>query len=88
MNILQSELNCIWAGTLKGFAVKTSEIYQKLEPERHSSVTKLLQTNELDPFIHSGTGTKIMCFQVAICITAVDSINTDQNAILAIQLFS
>lgn len=56
MNILQGEFNCIWAGTLKGFPVKTSEIYQKLKPELHSSVTKLLQTNQLDHFTDSDTG--------------------------------
>lgn len=60
-------------------------MHQKLEPELHSSVTKLLQTNELDHFIDSETGFKIMCFQVAIFSIDVGSVR-DQNAVLAIQL--
>lgn len=75
------------AGTLKGFPVKTSEMYQKLKPELHSSVTTLLQTNQLDHFIDSDTGTEITCFQVAIFSIVVDCVR-DQNTLLAIQLLN
>lgn len=79
MNVLQGEFTCIWAGTLKGFPFKTSRVYQMLEPELHSSVAKLLETNELD----SETGIKTKCFHVAIFSIAMDSVR-DQNAALAI----
>lgn len=62
VNILQGEFNCLWVGTLKGFLFKTFEMYQKLEPELHSSMTKLPQTNELDDFIDSDMGSNIVCF--------------------------
>jgi len=87
VNILQGEFNCIWAHILKGFSVKISENSQKLELDLHSSVTKLLQTNELDYFIDSDMGSKIRCFQAAIFSIDVDSIR-DQNAVLAIQLLN
>lgn len=54
-------------------------MYQKLEPELHGSVTKLLQTNELDHFIDSDTDTKITCFQVAIFSSDMDS-NMDMDS--------
>lgn len=65
VNVLQGEFTCIWAGTLKGFPFKTSHVYQMLEPELHSSVTKTkpLKTNELDHFIDSETSIKTKCFQ-------------------------
>lgn len=58
-----------------------------LEPEVHSPVAKLLETNELDHFIDSETGIKTKCFQAAIFRIGMDSVR-DQNAVLAIQLFN
>lgn len=87
VTVLQGELACIWAGTLKGFPFKTSHVCQMLEPELHSSVAKLLETNELDHFIDSETGIKTKCFQVAIFRIAMDSVR-DQNGVLAIQLLN
>lgn len=74
MNILQDEFTCIRAGTLKGFPFKTSHVCQMFEPELHSSVAKLLETNELDHFIDSETGIKTKCFQVAIFRIGMDSV--------------
>lgn len=88
MNILQGDIyTCIRTGTLKGFPFKTSPVCQMLEPELHSSVAKLLETNELDHFIDSETGIKSKCFQDAIFRIGMDSVR-DQNAVLAIQLLN
>lgn len=58
-----------------------------LESELHSSVAKLLKTNELHHFIDSETGIKAKCFQVAIFRIGMDSVR-DQNVVLAIQLLN
>lgn len=58
-----------------------SETCQKLEPELHSSVTKLLQTNKLDHLIDSDMGSKITCFQVAIFSINVDAIREQKCCI-------
>lgn len=58
-----------------------SETCQKLEPEFHSSVTKLLQTNELDHFIDSDMDSNTICFQAAIFSIDVDIIREQKCCI-------